>query len=975
MIDRRLFLAAPLVFLALVPTSAQQTTYNRLCDPSFENCRQPLIDLIRAETVGIDVGFWFMEDTRYATELILKHNAGVPVRVTVDSEAYTIYGYTGAALPVQMMLDAGIPIRDKTGGNGIFHFKTMIFAGQGVVEFSGANYSSEAFVPEEPYVNYIDEIIMFSDEASIVDSFKTAYDDVWTNETEFSNHANITGPLLRNYPTSLFDPELNFIPRPPSWVTPANPPWKNFRSRSLPLYRAETVGIDSIMYRITDENHTIEMIAAAGRGVPVRLLSEPEQYRSPSKHWHAYNTDLLYMAGVQIRHRLHAGQNHEKLTILKGQGLSIFGSSNWTSASAESQHEHNLFTTKPWVYDWTTAHFNRKWDNTGPVQETEPFVLLPPDTPVLKTPADGSQSQPLAVTLKWWCGPWAHKYDVYFGTNPTALPKVANDVLFKGACPNSGDRVTYTVSDLAPGTTYYWKVTGRTMANLARTSTVWSFTTGGGAPPAAGPNDVVLWAWKAASSSGCTATTGWCVVNDQAGNPPAAGGKRLSNPNAGAPKVATPPANPTQFFELAFFATAGIPYRLWMRGRAVSNSYDNDSVYAQFSDSVTSTGQPTYRIGTTSATIVMIEDCSGCGLINWGWNDNAYGVGALGPEIYFAETGVHTLRVQVREDGLSIDQIILSPDTFLNTAPGQTVADNTIYAEQGVAPLEPNDAPTVSLTEPEDGAVFTAPASVTVSADAADTDGSVISVEFYANGSLVGTDSTAPFSIVWAANAPRAYTLTAKAIDNRGGNTTSAPRSVTLDAGTLEPGDEIIRWASAAVVTGTAWSVVADATAAGGARLQNPNLNAPTVGTPFANPASYFELTFDALAGRAYRIWIRGRAIGNSYTNDSAWFQFSDSVTSSGTPTFRIGTTSAAAVIIEDGTSAVISNWGWADNGYGVGALGPLVYFATSGTKTLRVQAREDGVGIDQIMLSSVYFTTSSPGAINNDTTIYEQTP
>ncbi len=77
-----------------------------------------------------------------------------------------------------------------------------------------------------------------------------------------------------------------------------------------------------------------------------------------------------------------------------------------------------------------------------------------------------------------------------------------------------------------------------------------------------------------------------------------------------------------------------------------------------------------WRIGTTSATSVTIEDCSGCGLANWGWNDNGYGIGVLGPVVYFAQSGAHTLRVQVREDGLSIDQIILSAGTFLNTAPG-----------------------------------------------------------------------------------------------------------------------------------------------------------------------------------------------------------------------------------------------------------------------------------------------------------------
>ena len=41
-----------------------------LCDSSYQDCRTPLINLIHTENVGIDVGFWFMEDARYIDEII-----------------------------------------------------------------------------------------------------------------------------------------------------------------------------------------------------------------------------------------------------------------------------------------------------------------------------------------------------------------------------------------------------------------------------------------------------------------------------------------------------------------------------------------------------------------------------------------------------------------------------------------------------------------------------------------------------------------------------------------------------------------------------------------------------------------------------------------------------------------------------------------------------------------------------------------
>ncbi len=64
---------------------------------------------------------------------------------------------------------AGIPMLNKPFGD-IAHWKGMIFAGQNVVEFSGANYSPYEYVYEIPYVQYQDESIYFSNEPDVVQS-------------------------------------------------------------------------------------------------------------------------------------------------------------------------------------------------------------------------------------------------------------------------------------------------------------------------------------------------------------------------------------------------------------------------------------------------------------------------------------------------------------------------------------------------------------------------------------------------------------------------------------------------------------------------------------------------------------------------------------------------------------------------------------------------------------------------------------
>jgi hypothetical protein len=47
----------------------------------------------------------------------------------------------------------------------------------------------------------------------------------------------------------------------------------------------------------------------------------------------------------------------------------------------------------------------------------------------------------------------------------------------------------------------------------------------------------------------------------------------------------------------------------------------------------------------------------------------------------FSTSGLQTLRLQPREDGLVIDQIVLSPDKYLLASPGAMKNDVTVVAK------------------------------------------------------------------------------------------------------------------------------------------------------------------------------------------------------------------------------------------------------------------------------------------------------
>lgn len=654
-----LVLAVALFTLVARPAAAAEV----MCDPSYQDCRATLLNFIRTETDSIDIAMWFMEDLELADAIIARFRAGIPVRALVDPRRNATTPVNGTILT--MFRDAGIPMRYKVGG-GILHWKFMIFNSKETVQWSAANYGDYYFRPAVPYRDYTDEGIYFCDDRAVTNSFRRKFDDSWIDTAGFAHYGNISGTPSRRYPLYAIDPAMSFVPA------------ENFATRSRPLYDAETQRIDVIMYKITEPTHADGLIRAVGRGVPVRLITEPERYRNGSNVWQAYHVDRLYAAGVQIRDRAHAGFLHQKSTLLYSQGLTVFGSSNWTTESNKSQYEHNYFTTKAWFFTWFRNNFERKWGNTTGNEETRPFVPLPPDPPAYTAPANGaSDAATSSVTLSWKPGLWAHRADVYFGTSSNPPLRAAN----VSVSPNTTK--SYTISSLAPATTYYWRVVSKTMAAMTAAGPIYSFTTAGGTPPSPPPpsppppsspppapaGEVVLYAAEATTRVG-----GWVVEDDST----AAGGRRIRMPNAGAAKVVTPLANPASYFELTFTAEAGRPYRLWIRGKADGNAWSNDSAHVQFSGSVNASGAAVYRIGTTTSAEFNLESCNGCGLAGWGWEDNGWGTGVLGPPIYFAASGTQRLRIQPREDGLSIDQIVLSPERYLNTSPGTTKNDTTI---------------------------------------------------------------------------------------------------------------------------------------------------------------------------------------------------------------------------------------------------------------------------------------------------------
>jgi hypothetical protein len=379
----------------------------------------------------------------------------------------------------------------------------------------------------------------------------------------------------------------------------------------------------------------------------------------------------------------------------------------------------------------------------------------------------------------------------------------------------------------------------------------------GPTPPQARPvGEIVLHAADVTRVAGR-----WRKVADST----AARGVKLTSADTGWASNDVPLAAPADFFEAAFDAPAGVAYHVWFRIRSIGDITGNDSMWVQYSDAVTAGGAPLYRFGTTDGLPVALEDCAGCGMAGWGWRDRGYWI--QGSYIQFAAGGTHAIRVQLREDGLELDQIVLTPVLASAGAPGAGRGDATILAQ-------------------------TAKPSADV---------------------VIYADDVSPSSVrgSWEFESSPA---------------SPAGRSLSSD-------DQ--RWSTP---------------------------------VPLASPASYFDVAFAAAAGTNYRVWVRLKAAKNSTANDSVWLQFSDTV-SGATPVYRTGSSGGFGLALDGCAQCKPVNWAWSNGRDGL-VQPSAVTFAWSGMHTLRVQIAEDGVEIDQIVLSPIRYMDDAPGSVKNDSTI-----
>jgi GH18 family chitinase len=224
----------------------------------------------------------------------------------------------------------------------------------------------------------------------------------------------------------------------------------------------------------------------------------------------------------------------------------------------------------------------------------------------------------------------------------------------------------------------------------------------------------------------------------------------------------------------------------------------------------------------------------------------------------------------------------------------------------------PNQSPTVNLTSPANNSTFNAPATLSITANAADADGSVTRVEFFNGSTSLGFDATAPYTFSWTNVTAGTYTITARATDNAGAVTTSGAVTVIVNTVSVPQSP----------YGGTAWSIPGTIEAErydlGGQGVAfNDNTTANQGGAfrtdavdvePYGNgfnvgyivAGEWLEYTVNVTAGtyniqayvaattagKTFRLELDGSTIGNfTVPNTGAWGTFQSSAVNSVTLT------------------------------------------------------------------------------------------
>jgi len=151
-------------------------------------------------------------------------------------------------------------------------------------------------------------------------------------------------------------------------------------------------------------------------------------------------------------------------------------------------------------------------------------------------------------------------------------------------------------------------------------------------------------------------------------------------------------------------------------------------------------------------------------VLNYNW-EQIYGPSTIvfnnntlqSPEVSNLEEGIYKIKLTVNDGSHSSSSSVL-----------------IIVSTNG------NSDPSVAITSPSNNMSFTEGTDINIEATASDLDGDIALVEFFDGITKIGEDTTSPYAIIWSGASLGNHQITAKAIDNDAGMTTSSIVNISV---------------------------------------------------------------------------------------------------------------------------------------------------------------------------------------------------
>jgi len=315
--------------------------------------------------------------------------------------------------------------------------------------------------------------------------------------------------------------------------------------------------------------------------------------------------------------------------------------------------------------------------------------------------------------------------------------------------------------------------------------------------------------------------------------------------------------------------------------------YDLSGVGANISSAKLRISASLSAAGSISSSVYSVADTSwlesGTGSITWNNRPPRNASPLTGATITVASTTLTTFDIDVtsyvkaeKSAGRDLVSLALHDPSastiFINVNSREAAANKPQLII--LASSNANNAPTVTLTSPANGATFSAPATIPLSANATD-DGSISRVDFYSGTSLIGTSTTpsgSTYNFSWTNVAAGSYNVYAVAVDNSGFAMTSNSSAIAVGTTNAPP---IVNIPSP--LTGTSFSAGSNISISATASDVNGTISkveffagANLIGTATVPVNGLYSITWANVTTGAYSLTAKATDNANATTTSAA---------------------------------------------------------------------------------------------------------